>query len=276
MEEKEERYSKYFSPINSHTHIGDAFIKLPKRRYSIEELVAPPNGYKHGMLEKASREEIIEGMKKAIEIMEKVNTKAFVDFREGGIEGIKMLHEALKDKKLKAIILGRPKEMKYDENEIKRILSISHGIGLSSIYDWDKSIEKIAEDVHSSNKIFAIHVSEARRENIDEVIKLKPYFIVHMCKASPKDIEKIAEENIPVVVCPRANAFFGLKPKVELMLKHGIKLMLGTDNAMIVKPDILKEMDFLIKNFGVKQEDAIKMVTSNPENVFKEFLYGKA
>ena len=151
-------------------------------------------------------------------------------------------------------------------------MSISDGIGLSSIYDWDSSIEKIAEFVNRHNKIFAIHVSEDKRENIDEVIKLHPKFVVHLCKATPKDIEKIAEEKIPVVICPRANAFFGLKPRVNLLLKYNVKVMLGTDNAMIVKPNIIEEMKFLIKNFNVEYNEAIKMITANPQNVFNDFL----
>ena len=47
--------------INSHTHIGDSFIKnknvfLPN---DIKKLVAPPDGIKHCMLNNASKEEII-------------------------------------------------------------------------------------------------------------------------------------------------------------------------------------------------------------------------
>jgi len=258
--------------INSHTHIGDFFIKLPDKKFSVEELVAPPHGIKHRMLEKTSRQEIINGMKKAIEIMEKASTIAFIDFREGGVEGIKMLKEALEGKKIKAIILGRPKEMKYEEKEIDEILSLSHGIGVSSISDWNEDIEKIAGHVHKKRKIFALHVSEVKREDIDEVLKLKPHFVVHLCKASRKDIEKIAEEGIPVVICPRANSFFGLKPKVELLMEYGIKTMLGTDNAMIALPDVREEITYLVKNFDIDESMAIKMATTIPKNVFKDLL----
>jgi len=69
--------------VNAHTHIGDSFIrekdvklpfirekdvKLPK---NIEELVAPPNGLKHKLLNQASEGEIIDGMKKSIGEMKK-------------------------------------------------------------------------------------------------------------------------------------------------------------------------------------------------------------
>ncbi len=272
MQKMVAQYLKSSFPINSHTHIGDAFIKLPQKKYSVEELVAPFSGYKHKMLERADEREIINGMEKAIKFMEKAGTKAFVDFREGGIKGIKMLKKAINGKKIKAIILGRPEKLNYNEDEINAILSMAHGIGLSSIYDWDENIEKIAEHVHKKHGIFALHASEARRENIDDILKLKPHFIVHLCKASKKDIEKVAECNVPVVVCPRSNAFFRLRPKIEMLLEYGVTTMLGTDNAMIVEPDIIKEASYTIQNFEVDERQVIKMITENPKKVFKEFL----
>jgi len=272
MQKMVEQYLKSLFPINSHTHIGDAFIKLPEKKYSIEELVAPFSGYKYKMLEKANEKEIINGMEKAIKLMEKAGIKAFVDFREGGIKGIKMLKKAMRGEKIKVIILGRPEKMNYNEEEINAILSMAHGMGLSSIYDWDESIEKIAEHVHKKHKIFALHASEARREDIDEILKLKPHFLVHLCKASKKDIEKVAECNVPVVVCPRSNAFFGLRPKIEMLLEYGITTMLGTDNAMIVEPDVIKEASYTLQNFEVDEKQVVKMVTDNPKKVFKEFL----
>ena len=271
-----DQYLKYAFLINAHTHIGDAFISLPEKKFSVEELVAPPHGYKYKMMAKARREEIIDGMRKVIKKMERIGTYAFIDFREGGVQGIKMLKEAMNGN-IKAIILGRPSKMEYDKDEVDRLLSISHGIGLSSVSDWEyEEIEKIAEHVNKKNKIFALHVSEARHEDIDDVLKLKPNFIVHMCMAKKQDIEKVAEENIPVVICPRANSFFGLRPKVEILMEYGVKLMLGTDNAMIVEPNIIEEMNYLIKNFDVKKRDAIKMISETPKKLFqKNFKNGK-
>jgi len=268
----EVHYLRYASLINSHTHIGDFFIKLPEKKYSVEELVAPVYGYKHRMLDSAGRKEIVEGMKKAIHIMENAGTFAFIDFREGGVKGIEMLREAITGKKIKAIIMGRPEKMQYNKDEIDKILSISHGIGLSSISDWDDDIEKIAEHVHRKRKMFAIHASEAKRENIDEILSLNPHFLIHLSMASEKDIEKVAEENIPVVVCPRSNAFFGLRPKIEMMMEYGITIMLGTDNAMIVEPDIRKEMDYVAKNFEISDKNLFDMVSRNPKKIIKEFL----
>ncbi len=255
--------------FNSHTHIGDNFIKLPERKWKVEELVAPIYGYKHRMLEKANEEEIINGMIEAITTMEK-NTDVFVDFREGGIRGIKMLQKAMEGRKIKAIVLGRPEKMEYDEKELNEILKMANGIGLSSISDWDeREIERIAKHVKMKKKIFAIHVSEVRRENIDKVLSLNPDFLVHMCRGTKKDFEKVADENIPVVVCARANAFFGIEPKINEMMEAGIKVFLGTDNAMIIKPDIIKEMEYVVNRFDIDRNKAFEMISTLPYKFFK-------
>ncbi len=234
--------------VNVHTHIGDSFIKeknidLPK---NIEELVAPPNGLKHKLLQEASDTEIIEGMKKSIKTMIDSGTKYFCDFREKGIMGIEQLKTALRLSKISSIILSRPNYLKYDKNEINMLLKKSDGIAISSISDWEYfELQKIAKDTREKNKIFALHASERIRENINNILDLKPNFLVHMIKAQESDLESIKENNIPVVICPRSNSFYGLKPNFKLMKKVGVNLLLGTDNAMLNSPVILDEIHYV-------------------------------
>jgi cytosine/adenosine deaminase-related metal-dependent hydrolase len=234
--------------VNAHTHIGDSFIKeknidLPK---NLEELVAPPNGFKHKLLREASDIEIIEGMKKSIKTMIENGTKYFCDFRENGILGIKQLKTALSLNKISSIILSRPGSLKYDKNEVDILLKNSDGIALSSISDWDYSeLQKIAKNTREKNKIFALHASERVREDIDDILDLKPNFLVHMIKAQESDLERVNENNIPTVVCPRSNSFYGLKPNFRLMKKVGVNLLLGTDNAMLNSPVILDEIHYV-------------------------------
>lgn len=259
--------------FNCHTHIGDAFIKLPHKKYSVEELVAPPHGYKHVMLKKAGREEIINGMKKAMEVMERCGTHVFIDFREGGKEGVEILKEAMRGRRIKAIILSRPASMEYNEKEIDTLLDISHGIGLSSISDWDyEEAKAIAEHVASRKKIFAIHASEDKREDIGKILDLFPMFLIHLCKANEDDIKEVVRKGIGVVVCPRANAFFGLVPPVNILLEYKADIMLGTDNAMIVKPDIMEEKKYVMRKFGVSEEKANEMISATPEKLFGKFI----
>ena len=234
--------------INAHTHIGDSFIReknieLPK---NIEDLVAPPNGLKHKLLREASDEDIIQGMEKSIDFMIKSGTKYFCDFRESGILGISQLKAALQSWKINSLILSRPDSLVYNKNEVDILLKNSNGIAISSISDWDYSeLQKVAQDTREKNKIFALHAGERIRENIDDILDLKPNFLVHMLKASESDLIKIKENNIPIIICPRANSFYGLKPDFNLLKKVGVDLLLGTDNAMLNIPVILDEINYI-------------------------------
>ena len=234
--------------VNAHTHIGDSFIReknieLPK---SIEDLVAPPNGLKHKLLREASDEDIIDGMEKSIDIMIKTGTKYFCDFRENGVLGISQLKAALQLWKINSLILSRPDSLNYNKNEVDILLKNSEGIAISSISDWDYSdLQKIAQDTREKNKIFALHAGERIRENIDDILDLKPNFLVHMLKASESDLTRIKENKIPIIICPRANSFYGLKPDFKLLKKVRVNLLLGTDNAMLNTPVILDEINYV-------------------------------
>ena len=234
--------------VNSHTHIGDYFIKdkgidLPK---DVEELVAPPDGLKHRLLKEASDEVIIRGMKDAIDIMLNSGTEFFLDFRENGISGVNMLKSATHQRPINSIILSRPDNLNFEKTEIDLLLDKSDGIAISSITDWEYSeLQKIAKSAEIKNKIFALHASERIRENIDQILDLKPDFLVHMLKASESDFIKLREENIPIVVCPRSNSFFGLRPDFKLMKRVGVNVLIGTDNAMLNPPNIIEEISFI-------------------------------
>lgn len=260
-------------PINAHTHIGDSFIreKIKDLPRDIEKLVAPPYGLKHVMLEKASDEEILRGMKISLEEMKNTGTSLFCDFREGGLMGVELLKKALMDFSIRSLIMSRPKEMKFDEDEIKELLRISDGIGISSINDWNyEYLREISKLVKRERKMLSMHASERIREDIEKIMDLKPDFLIHMNKASRDDLEIVADMDIPVVICPRSNEFFGLKPKVEEMFDLEIRISLGTDNAMISNPNIFEEVRWVRMNFkSIPMEEVLRMVTYNP----REMLY---
>jgi cytosine/adenosine deaminase-related metal-dependent hydrolase len=254
--------------VNAHTHIGDSFIRnrkiyLPK---DLEKLVSPPKGLKHILLNKTSDEEIIDGMKYSINEMIKSGTSYFCDFRENGLHGINQLKKSLEKSNISPIILSRPNHQKYVKDEINILLKNSQGIGLSSISDWEYSeIEKIAKQTKKKKRIFGIHASEGFRENIDKILDLKPDFLIHMNYATQSDLILVKECNIPIIICPRSNAFFGLKLNIENMKKIGINIMLGSDNAMLNKPNILDELIFFKKITKISSiEYLLNMITYNP------------
>ncbi len=261
--------------VNAHTHIGDSFIEnIPKM--GVMELVGP-NGFKQKMLESANKTTIIKGMKKSLGIMENDNIRYFFDFREGGIDGLKLIN-SLKFKKTNAVILSRPKKSIIDYDEIEYLLKNSSGIGMSSISDYDyKFLMEISKIVKENGKIFAIHASERIREDIDKILNLNPDFIVHMHKADDQDLDKVMEKNIPIVVCPRSGMFFNIEMDINRFLKKGINVALGTDNAMISIPSIRIEMLFTSFLFNLDPIEILKMATINMDKFLpvkdKIFIY---
>lgn len=248
---------------NAHTHLGDAVV-TQELRGTLEELVAPPHGLKHRVLAKAKDEAVIAAMRRAMATMLRTGTAGFSDFREGGLKGLRLLYAAQTGLPLDGVVLGRPSGLAYDAREVAALLRASDGIAVSSYVDWPGGdLEKLAADVRRARKVFAIHCSERIREDIEKVLDLSPAFLVHMVQATDADLERTADAGVPVVVCPRSNAFFGLTPDLPRMLRAGLELRLGTDNAMINVPSVLREMEFAYRvarmNGEVRAREIVQM-----------------
>lgn len=229
---------------NAHTHLGDAVV-TQELKGTLEELVAPPHGLKHRVLAQAKDDEVIAAMRRTMATMIRTGTTGFSDFREGGLKGLKLLYAAEAALPLRGVVLGRPAGLTYDTQQVRGLLRASDGVAVSSYVDWPQSdIEKLAADVARERKIFALHCSERIREDIDAVLDLHPAFLVHMIHATDADLVRCVDAGVPIVVCPRSNAFFGLTPDIPRMLRAGVELRLGTDNAMINVPSMLREIDF--------------------------------
>lgn len=223
--------------LNMHTHCADYGLDIPKGM-SLSDLVAPPNGLKHRYLRETPSNILEESMTRFGEDSRRSGSRSFVDFREGGSEGCRMLRRSVPD----AIVLGRPISPEFDPEEIDAILETSDGIGVSSISDMDRGyIESIADAVREKRKIFAIHASERIREDIDFILSLDPAFVVHMCEATDSDIVKCAEAEVPIVLCPTSNSYFGKRTPAARALLLGADIALGTDNGMLCRPDMVSE-----------------------------------
>ncbi len=223
--------------VNGHTHCADYGLRVPPRM-SLQELVAPPDGLKHRYLREAPDTEISSNMSRFARDSRASGAVTFVDFREGGARGCRMLRESAPE----AVILGRPVSPEFDPEEIDDILSVADGIGISSVSDMDPGyIEAVADAVRERRMVFAIHVSERVREDIDFVLSLDPAFVVHMCEATDSDILKCAEAEVPIVVCPTSNRYFGKVPPIARAEALGADLAIGTDNGMIRSPDMVAE-----------------------------------
>jgi len=238
--------------VNAHTHIGDSIAKEAGEGRSLEELVAPPDGLKHRLLAAADRGELVDAMGRTAEFMATAGTAAFVDFREGGLEGVRAIRAAADGVPLEPVVLGR---------ESVEAMEAADGFGAPSTDDGEFSTERAA--TAAAGKLFGIHAGEADANDINPALDLDPDFLVHMVYAEQLHLERLADSGTPVVVCPRSNVVtdVGLPPVREL-LDH-TTVALGTDNVMLNSPSMFREMEFTAKLTDASDREVLAMATRN-------------
>jgi cytosine/adenosine deaminase-related metal-dependent hydrolase len=245
--------------VNAHTHIGDSVIKDPPY-LPLSELVQPPHGLKHRVLQRTSYKDLCTLMKASIDDMIKTGTCAFADFREGGLEGIKAVKEALGSYGgIFARIFGRPLDFDMD------YLDICDGTGLSSTNDLDIDLIKdIARQTKKHGKRFAVHAGEKDSSDISSALELDPDFLIHLTNAEKNEILSVSDANIPVVVCLRSNFITrsGMPP-IKKMEEEGILIAAGTDNVMLNSVNMFQEMEFLAKTSLYDDRQVFKLCTLN-------------
>lgn len=236
--------------VNAHTHIGDSIAKDAGGDLTLEELVAPPDGLKHRLLRTASRDHLIEGMRRSMRFMEATGTGTFIDFREGGIDGVAAIREAARGQEITPIVLGR---------ETPEVLPEADGFGASGAADGEFGRERRA--TAEAEKLFGIHAGEVSPADINPALDLDPDFLVHLVTADTVHLERIDDSEIPVVVCPRCNAATGVGlPPIESLLDH-TTVALGTDNVMLASPSMFREMAFVDAIADVSAETILGMAT---------------
>nr|WP_209615644.1 amidohydrolase family protein [Methanolobus bombayensis] len=260
--------------VNAHTHIGDSVCKDPELgetighyvKRDLGQLVKPPDGLKHRILNSTPRDEMIGAMKSSICDMNYTGTCAFADFREGGINGINLLKEALNSSEIEERIFARPVQTEDEDKlsaELHDLLANADGLGMSGTNDMDMSIlETAREQASKHGATFAIHSGENDRSDIDKALSLDPDILIHMTHAEKQDLKKVSENDIPIVVCPRSNFIteVGMAP-VTKMLDEGIKVAVGTDNVMLNSANMFSEMEMLSKIFGIDDRQVFMMCT---------------
>ena len=277
--------------INGHTHIGDSIGKDFTINSSVDQRIHPVFGIKSKILKNTSSENLTNFMKNTCYSMIRKGITTFVDFREGGLEGVILLKKATADIPIHPIILGRldfyqtARDIKQNSlfpeektPQLHEILSKCDGLGVSGANENSKSV---LEYYSKTKKLRAIHSAETkqscakskRNTGLSETTRalfLKPNFLVHMTFASKEDLKIASKNTRGIVICPRANASLaeGI-PDIEIMKNTGCTIGIGTDNVMINSPDMFREMDYLWKvTMGVHKKrvdpkDILKMATVN-------------
>ena len=181
--------------INAHTHIGDSIGKDFLIDHGLDKRVHPVFGAKRNILQKTRPDHLKMFIRSSAISMMKKGIVAFADFREGGIEGVKLLKAAISDLPIKCIILGRVEyyfnpvknetiyhEVGIEQNEKKLssnllqmasdILKIADGLGISGANEnTDETLIQYSKLLQSKNnntekkKLSAIHAAESKDTN---------------------------------------------------------------------------------------------------------------
>jgi cytosine/adenosine deaminase-related metal-dependent hydrolase len=253
------------APVNAHTHVADACLRgRPGMPSSVAELVGP-GGWKHRNLAAAWPEEVRAGVERYAGEMAAIGTARFLDFREGGLAGIRLV-KSFDGLPVPGLFLGRPAKAEFDEEEAHALLAEADGLGLSALRDFPAAshVEDLAEMCRKARKPLALHASEAKREDMEAILALEPAFLVHCTQATKADLEAVADAGVTVVVCPRSNAHYGMKSPLDRMLAAGVTVAVGTDNGMLQDGNLLAELSLLHAwHPQVPVADLLRMATWN-------------
>jgi cytosine/adenosine deaminase-related metal-dependent hydrolase len=250
--------------FNAHTHIGDAIAMDIPAKGSLEELVTPPFGLKHRLLSDTKKEHLIHAMRATLGAMSNSGQAGFADFREGGIDGVDALRHAVLGIPTIPVVFGR------DGGE-----AVADGIGISSSRDV-ADIESRIRQVRQRGGLVAFHAGERDSSDIDPALEYEPDLLIHCTYATPGQLARIAEMEIPIAVCARSNWKLGVSssrihPPFEEMQKKGCRILLGTDNVMFVQPDMWREMEFIANVYRLDPVDLLRYAIDGAGIVNRSF-----
>ncbi|WP_324665010.1 amidohydrolase family protein [Haloarcula sediminis] len=237
--------------VNAHTHIGDSVAKDAAVGLSLEDAVVPPESLKHRRLQAADRDELVTAMRRTLRHMHRTGTVTCLDFREFGVSGARALRDAADPLAIEPFIFGS------DETAV---LDVADGYGASGANDADFTAERAA--AAERGLPFAIHAGEPDASDIHPALDLEPDLLVHMVHARQDHLDRVADQSVPVVACPRTNAVLDVgRPPIRELLDH-TTVALGTDNVMLNPPSMFREMAYTARHFDVSAREVLGMATT--------------
>lgn len=282
--------------VNSHTHVGDSIGKDIGIDSSVESKIHPVGGFKQKILKNTEKSHLVSFIRNSCISMIRNGITTFIDFREGGLEGVDLLRRATEGLAIRPVVMARinyyqdlgmikknrslPEKKK---SELAALLKNCSGLGISGPNEFSDSAllhfgkQKTIRAIHSAETKESNSLSERNtgRSETQRALLAKPDMLVHMTYASRRDLDLAARRKATVVVCPRANGALaeGI-PDIGLMLGAGCNVTIGTDNVMVNSPDMFREMDYLWKvSMGrtmsrIPAREILQMATSNAAGIF--------
>jgi cytosine/adenosine deaminase-related metal-dependent hydrolase len=237
--------------VNAHTHLGDSVAKDAAVGLSLHEAVVPPDSLKHRRLAAASHEELVSAMRRTLRFVGRTGTVSCLDFREFGVEGARALREAGETVSAEPFIFG---------SGDPAVLDVADGYGASGATDAEFGAHRAA--CRERGVPFAIHAGEPDATDIHPALDLDPDLLVHMVHAEQEHLDRVAEQSVPIVACPRANSVLGVgRAPLRELLDH-TTVALGTDNVMLNVPSMFREMAYTAREFDVTAREVLGMATT--------------
>ena len=273
--------------INAHTHIGDSIGKDLLIGSGLDERVNPVFGAKKDILQKSRPDHIKMLMKSSAISMMKKGIVAFADFREGGIEGVKLLKDAISDLPIKCVILGRVEyyfnqvkkgmihsELGIEQNDTKLssnllqtasdILRIADGLGISGANEnTDESLIQYRKLLQNKNNkgnkklLIAIHAAESKHTND-----------LSISKTGRTEINRIMQYLKPDIIVHMTNAN---EEDVSIVAKKGTGVIVCPRSNGILGVGIPKVAKML--KLGCTIGIGTDNVMLNSPDIFKELDY---
>jgi Cytosine deaminase and related metal-dependent hydrolases len=231
--------------VNSHSHLADSAFPEYGVNLTIKEVVGDPKSEKYRLFGSVGFERLREAIGKALRESLRRGVFAVIDFREQGLEGLRLVQEFRKDREIVYLALGRLDE--FDEDSLMKLRELGDGYGLPSASASEEELRAIRRAF--SDKLRAAHVSETLRHYLTNDLErllnsYDPNLIVHATRFTYKDFQGLS---VPVVFCPRSNLWLGVGvPKIADAIRAGVKVLFGTDNAGLNTVNIWKDLELAL------------------------------
>ncbi len=287
--------------VNCHVHMLHAAFK-DKIDFTGGNAVSKVRSVKKSILSSALRDEIFNAIRDTACFMLKTGTTTILDFVEGGAEKVNLVYDALRCTPINFMLLAEPNhEFSHDEillgssrfppHAIYPLIQIKDrlkGFGLPNPMTLPiEALRQMARVAEDHRLMRAIHVADIPPKPWEGVGAWKTQtemaidffradLLIHMNYAFERDVELLSQRDCSVVCCTRLTQILGLKPApIDLMLKKGVNVVLGTGSPMLISPDMFREMEATLNLYrflgrDVKPIEVLKMATVNASKALNE------
>ncbi len=228
-------------PGLGHVHSADHLFPEYGVDRNLKELVSPPTGLKHLLLERATEKGIIDAITRYYYLAWRQGLGLLVDFREGGGYGCFLAKKAMEKtpEGLDVVVLGRPGP---------EFPNWCDGLGLSSPLDYP--ITEL-RDLVGKYRPAMTHVAETpetrRMGDFELALDLGFDAVIHGTYLTREDLELLASTSMGLVICARSNLWHGLGiPPVREAFEEVPLVALGSDNAAWMTPSPWREAELAL------------------------------